>query len=391
MTDLDPTAGGSSTGSLLPVVDDDRQHPAEDRRTKDGIALCLSGGGYRAMLFHLGGIIRLNELGELRGLARVSSVSGGSITAGMLGLAWKRLTWDSNSVATNLDEQVIAPIYDMAGHTIDAGSIIGGILNPFRSITQKVARAYDEHLYDGADLQDLPAAGEGPRFVINATNVQTGKLFRFSQPYEGDWTIGLWRNPRTRLSDAVTASSAFPPVLSPHVIKPSGRLDPATTGPNSGKAFTDEIWLSDGGVYDNLGLETAFKQYRTILVSDGGGALGTDPKPKRDWARHGIRIAGIVDGQVRALRKRQIIGLYGNGFRDGTYWGVRSDVDDFGLENPIAIPDADRDAARSVTTRLAELDTGTRDDLVNWGYVIADTALRRWVFSAAAPPTGLPR
>src|SRR4051812_40487187 len=57
----------------------------------DGVALCLSGGGYRAMLFHLGAVWRLNDLGYLRRLDRVSSVSGGSITAGMLGLAWGKL------------------------------------------------------------------------------------------------------------------------------------------------------------------------------------------------------------------------------------------------------------------------------------------------------------
>lgn len=43
-------------------------------------------GGYRAMVFHLGVLIRLNEVGLLRWLGRVSSVSGGSITAGVLGL-----------------------------------------------------------------------------------------------------------------------------------------------------------------------------------------------------------------------------------------------------------------------------------------------------------------
>jgi len=386
MTDTNPT----STASSMPVVDSDRQHPVEDRRERPGVALCLSGGGYRAMLFHLGALIRLNEIGELRGIARISSVSGGSITAGMLGLAWKDLVWDSDSVATNLHEKVIEPIVELAGHTIDAGSIIGGILRPFRTVSDGVARAYDKHLFSGADLQDLPGNGEGPRFVINSTNVQTGKLFRFSRPYEGDWTIGLWRNPTTSLADAVTASSAFPPVLSPHVIKPSGQFDASTSGPNDSEAFKRKVWLTDGGVYDNLGLETAFKQYRTILVSDGGGSFAPEAKPKRDWARHGVRVAGIIDGQVRALRKRQIIGLYEDGFRDGTYWGLRSDVEDFESTDPIAISDQARDRARSVKTRLAELDVDVRHDLINWGYVIADTAVRRWVFPTAAPPDRLP-
>ncbi|MHC4915154.1 MAG: hypothetical protein ACYTGB_06645, partial [Planctomycetota bacterium] len=51
--------------------------PPEDRDLK-GTALCLSGGGYRAMLFHLGAAWRLYETGDLAKLDRISSVSGGS-------------------------------------------------------------------------------------------------------------------------------------------------------------------------------------------------------------------------------------------------------------------------------------------------------------------------
>ena len=75
-----------------------------------GIALCLSGGGYRAMLFHLGTLWRLNQLGFLRKLARISSVSGGSITAAVLGLAWKKLEFDNNGISADLEELVIKPV-----------------------------------------------------------------------------------------------------------------------------------------------------------------------------------------------------------------------------------------------------------------------------------------
>src|SRR5437899_2117560 len=54
--------------------------------------------------------------------------------------------------------------------------------------------------------------------------------------------------------------------------------------------FTGDIYLTDGGVYDNLGLETAWKVYDTILVSDGGGKMALDPEPHTDWARHALRI-----------------------------------------------------------------------------------------------------
>ena len=80
-------------------VENPTHHPKDpvvylstDRKEPEpGIALCLSGGGYRAMVFHVGVIWRLYESGWLAKLDRVSSVSGGSIAAALLGLVWDRL------------------------------------------------------------------------------------------------------------------------------------------------------------------------------------------------------------------------------------------------------------------------------------------------------------
>ena len=77
---------------LVPAAESREQD--RGRRPEPGTALCLSGGGYRAMLFHVGALWRLNEAGYLPKLERVSSVSGGSITAGVLGLAWPKLGFD---------------------------------------------------------------------------------------------------------------------------------------------------------------------------------------------------------------------------------------------------------------------------------------------------------
>ena len=161
-------------------------------------------------------------------------------------------------------------------------------------------------------MQDLPT--DPPRFVINATNVQTGALFRFSRPYLADYRVGRVLRPRVELAVAVAASSAFPPVLSPLTLK----LDPTAWAPASHFPSEDlhqdpylrEVVLTDGGVYDNLGLETAWKKYKTILVSNGGGKLQPEPEPKGDWARHGIRINDVIDNQVRSLRVRQVIAAY---------------------------------------------------------------------------------
>src|SRR5439155_1638154 len=98
--------------------------PETTERLGPGMALCLSGGGYRAMLFHVGSLWRLNESGLLQKLDRISSVSGGSIAAGMLGLKWLRLGFNGAGVATEFETELVAPLCALAGRTIDEMSVL---------------------------------------------------------------------------------------------------------------------------------------------------------------------------------------------------------------------------------------------------------------------------
>jgi NTE family protein len=354
----------------------------ENQASKPGIALCLSGGGYRAMVFHLGVLWRLNEAGLLKKLSRVSSVSGGSITAGMLGLKWKTLNFDGQGVASNLLDAVINPVLGLADHTIDAFSIIEGVLSPFKTVADEIADAYRKHLFGHATLQSLPSDSEGPRFVINATNIQTKVLWRFSKPYMGDYRVGLIKNPNLELAVAVGASSAFPPVLSPVELKLNAQdFDPASAGDLQKPPFTTDVILSDGGVYDNLGLETAWKEYDTILVSDGGGATPDDPTPHKDWARHAYRILALIDNQVGSLRKRWVVGTFQAGQKKGTYWGIRTNIADYQLPDPLPCPYARTLELASTPTRLKAMDKDLKQKLVNWGYAVCDAAIRKHVDS----------
>lgn len=349
-------------------------------RPQAGIALCLSGGGYRAMLFHLGALWRLNELAYLPRLVRISSVSGGSITAGVLGHRWKTLAFVAD-VATRF-EDVVETVRAMANHTIDVGDILKGIFLP-GTVADKVAASYNEYLFAHGTLQDLP---DTPRFVINATNVQSGVLWRFSKPYMWDWRVGKVANPRIELAVAVAASSAFPPVLSPARLS----LKDSDFVPNTGAdlqrpPFTEHIFLTDGGVYDNLGLETAWKEYGTILVSDGGGKMPPDPEPHTNWAQHALRVNELIDNQIRSLRKRQVIGSYVNGERQGTYWSIRSDISDYPASNVLPCPAARTKELAELPTRLAKVADTIQERLVNWGYAICDAAVRSHVVPAAPP------
>src|SRR5262249_32299411 len=277
---------------------------------EDGIGLALSGGGYRAMVFHVGALIRLNEVALLRKIKRISSRSGGWITAGVLGTSWKDLKF-TDDVAVNFDV-VVERVRQMADTTVDAGAIIGGILLP-GSISDRVAKAYDKTLFRGAKLDDLADDSQpgNPRFVINATNMQSAALWRFSRNYMGDYRVGLVERPHVPLAVAVAASSAFPPVLSPSELNIE---QPVVNTPGADlhkEPYTKTAILSDGGVYDNLGLETITKRYTTLLVSDAGQKIAPEPDPHRDWARHSLRVLDIVDNQVRSLRKRNLIDSYG--------------------------------------------------------------------------------
>jgi NTE family protein len=333
----------------------------------------------------------LNELGYLSKLARISSVSGGSITAGLLGLKWSQLGVGTNGVAANFDLEVVQPLRALAGKTIDEVSIIGGILTP-GTIAERVAEAYRKHLFGSATLQDLPA--DPPRFVINATNVQSGALFRFSRPFVADYRVGLMKTPSVELALAVAASSAFPPLLSPLKLEfPASAWEQPSGHDHEDlhrEPFLTDVVLTDGGVYDNLGLETAWKRYKTILVSNGGGKLQPEAEPKGDWARHSLRINAVVDNQVRSLRVRQVIGAFEAGERMGTYWGIRTNIADYGLADALPCPLEHTLVLAQTKTRLQRLEAVGQERLINWGYAVCDAAMRRWVEKEAAAPRAFP-
>jgi NTE family protein len=377
------------------VVEEREQDPrspvksgVEDDTVEEGMALCLSGGGYRAMLFHVGSIWRLAETGVLPQLKRISSVSGGSITAAVLALNWRTVAAGSRS---DIERDFVSPLRKMASRSIDIGSIVRGIVLPGR-ISDKVTAAYEKYLFGKATLQDLP---DSPTFVINATNVQSGALWRFSKAYMRDYLVGEIKNPTVSIAKAVTASSAFPPFLSPVQMD----LDPEAFTPLSGSLqqppYLKKVILSDGGVYDNLGLETVWKRYSTVFVSDGGGKLGPEPVPASDWARHSRRVLDLIDNQVRALRKRQLIGSYtadpsDSIHRKGAYWGIRSDILKYDIADALACPHARTMALAETPTRLAAMSDELQERLINWGYAVCDAALRRHVNVSHSVPTGFP-
>ncbi len=356
---VDPIFGGSS--------------PSE------GVGLALSGGGYRAMLFHIGSLWRLLDAGKLFDLTRISSVSGGSITAAVLALAWERIKIEGQAA---FEEEVVKPLRAMARVTIDEKSVISGLLLP-GTVGAYVSGAYAKHLFGTKTLQAFP---EHPRFIINATNLETGSLFRFSRREIRDWRLGRIIDPKISLADAVTASSAFPPILSPFVLDVApDDFERTSPGELDNNDFRTEISLSDGGVYDNLGLQQVWGKCRAVLVSDAGGHITDDPSPPGDWARQSLRVMEIIDQQVRNLRMIQVVGSLERKERDGAFWSIRSNISDYQLPDALPCDNVKTQVLAATPTRLRRLPEMLQERLINWGYAVTDAGIRRYWANVPAP------
>lgn len=388
MSNEESKTSPSESEKSVKIVNEPVHYLKEDltREPEEGTALCLSGGGYRAMLFHAGVLWRLNEIGYLPKLKRISSVSGGSITSGVLAINWKNLAESSFNQETFIT-RIIRPIRNLASRTIDVSSVALGAMW-FGSIGDKIADSYRKYLFEDKTLQDIT---DEPRFVFNATNVQSGVLWRFMKPYMRDYRVGEVKNPKVDLAVVVAASSAFPPVLSPVEMD----LNPKDFTFNSGldlqdDKFRTQVVLTDGGVYDNLGLETAWKRYQTILVSDAGGGFQAEADPHRDWVRHAVRILFTIDNQVRSLRKRQVVESFKAGVKKGAYWSISANSTDYEIETPLNCPFEVTTSLAQIDTRLKKLDQNTQEKLINWGYAISDLGLRRYVDNSLPVPASFP-
>lgn len=385
MTDPLPASPGS-------LADKSAAFTWNDHALEPGIALALSGGGFRAMLFHAGALMRLNELGLLSTVTRISSVSGGSIASGYLACVWNGLGAANGAGSyAQFKEKYVAPILAFSRQKIDVGDILTGLL-PWTSAAAQVQDSYDKALFHGFKLQALP---DKPQFIFCSTNLQTGVNFRFSKSYAGDYVVGCLAKPDLPLSTAVTASSAFPPFLSPFVLTlppgsftdwpgqaagAGGVVDPAP--------FRSKVYLTDGGVYDNHGLEPIVKSYMTVLVSDGGAPFVRTPEVATDPIRQLQHVFDITDNQVRSLRRRDLIARYQASkvklpagqvdpdARLGTYWGIDTDPSKVSPTGALPCSTATAQQLASLPTRLSDLGETQSKQLINWGYAISDRCIR---------------
>ncbi|HKD12323.1 MAG TPA: patatin-like phospholipase family protein [Thermoanaerobaculia bacterium] len=370
------------------------RYTAPPESVRQGIALCLSGGGYRALLFHLGALTRLNELGILARLRTISSVSGGSIASARLASA-SFFPLLGPVAPSDWDREVAGPLRAFAARNIRTPAILQRFLpwNWFRTSTGVEALARACRGVTGLSLPRLP---QEPNFLFSATDMAFGVNWIFERRRMGDYQAG-YALPRDGdpLARAVAASSCFPPIFNPLPI----RLGPkdltggkAPKGPERDRLIRG-LRLTDGGNYDNLGLEPVWKSHATILCSDGGAIFDFEPDRGLFWRLK--RHLAIIGNQALALRKRWLIGGFIDGQFEGTYWGVASAVASFEVEVQPAYSKAfAQEVIANIRTDFDAFSDSEIAVLENHGYTLAEAAIRRHLpqlLPSPAPPLVLPR
>jgi NTE family protein len=302
------------------LLERDVMSGAADRK----IGLALSGGGSRAIAFHLGCLRALNRIGLLNCVSVFSTVSGGSI----IGAYYQVHQGDFPSFETKVREllalglanPMMKKLFSKLGIKVLRSFVVTGLiavgvallrmlfnfirsvtpswiavkfgrveirspLHRFASRTSLLEGVLDDILFKGVSLASLPRR---PHLIINATELRTGSAFRFGTLESGSWRWGKLHRNQVSLAHAVAASAAYPLFLP--------AFDETLTFEKGGELRDSRVVLTDGGVYDNLGLGCLWPDRSrdislnvfpvdTIICCFAGYGLRQDPPSQFIFAR----------------------------------------------------------------------------------------------------------
>jgi predicted acylesterase/phospholipase RssA len=377
--------------------------PSENR-----LGLSLSGGGFRATLFHLGVIRFLRDAKLLTQVKRIGAVSGGSIMAAHLVLNWERYNGSDAEFIAAANEILAFVRSDVRGRVIRRWIFAWATLlrlcfaiapwipflpaawrQPYWTFTKLLERSY-EKLYRGKRLQDLRTNGskpvlERPQVFFYATSLTTGTVCSFGRSGFMWDESGVEKNikaPETRVAFAVAASSAFPPLFPPIVVDHDVLF-------TSREEFPNPFLLTDGGVYDNLGIdrllwyhENHSKDIDTFIVSDAGGAFDWQLDRKYTFTiSRNVRASDLLMKRVTHLEYERL-----GPDHNSLFARVKIDRETNAADGQNLSPAAQRQL-RNVRT---DLDAFSRTEiayLVRHGYEVArEVLVERGVSPTPAPP-----
>lgn len=351
---------GISIGTIGSPGDPVSKSSRLDAATPPGgrLGLALSGGGFRAAMFHLGVLARMAELGLLRRVEVISTVSGGSVIGALYYLHVKRLlervpdaelTDDHfRGLVTALERDLVRGVQgSVFARTLDNPGKTLKMTLPDYSRSTRIGELYDELFFTPAwptartapialrELRIVPAgvapAGRDldpltmnlgrrtpvPVLEINATSLNTGRGWRFSPgrmgepPFDDPISDEIDKRDRLRrppsydalprhadlsLGMAVAASACVPGLLPPLALRGVYGRDVL-------------VELVDGGVIDNQGISACLEHgCDRLVVSDGAGQLGFEPRPDPGPLAVVARMNNVLLDRVRELELRAVLG-----------------------------------------------------------------------------------
>jgi predicted acylesterase/phospholipase RssA len=278
------------------------------------IGLALSGGGFRASIFHLGVIRRLEELGLMKKISVISAVSGGSIIAAYYVIEMERRLRETLSQLEQgkktLDQLRMEAFEGIANDFFAAldynlrcrAVVFAPFYHPFQWIkslwpgysrSHLMQAEYDKRFYDGNPLDQLPSVDVrmiknerfvfGPKLILNATSLIDGRRVSFSRIPIGRFEQFTKVDKNVlKLSQVVAASAAVPGVFPPVAI--------------GGEK------LVDGGVADNQGVEALLKE-ETGTCSDPAKKMEFDVLLVSDASGQVELIDGIKDTSIAVMNR----------------------------------------------------------------------------------------
>ena len=232
------------------------------QQTNKFIGLALSGGGSRAVAFHLGCLRALNKRGLLDKVEVLSAVSGGSVIAAMYAY--------SNDSFDNFDERVVDflrrgiqkdialkfflsyRVLAAVGTVVIAGtySVIASKLGlkplpRWTSRTDSFIEVLRTRLFKNKKV--TTSTRDNLKVIFNATELRTATAFRFGNQSSSCWRYGKIHNNDIEVAEAVAASAAYPLLLP--------ALHRTYSFQKSDNPIEQKrVVITDGGVFDNSGV-----------------------------------------------------------------------------------------------------------------------------------------
>jgi len=361
--------------------------PYVDQSKKLGEAtfgLALSGGGYRASLFHLGALRRLNEIGWLNKIDRITAVSGGSLLVGYLLSNCPEVFNRSKNISSNDWQKLVSnPVHRFVQNDLRTIQTLKNFSINF--FTRRAARLdhniakleklFQEKLLSEYSYDDKSQAW--PEIFLLATDLSYGQAFRFSNNPElgGSRALGFGDFSFSSLATACAASASFPPIFGPYQLSKLLRHRSNSKDPEDFYKPYEKVFLADGGLYDNLGMNLI------ALGSDEFVRLFSDAGNPFQSTSRGMNSSAVVfhymklmSSFIAKLNFQRVKSIKKNSY---AFWGCQF-ANDLAESSNIGYPKHLVDNYfEKVRTDLDFFDEHEAKLLENHGYAQTELALRR--------------